>query len=313
MGGGAQHHGGGAQHHGGGHSTMGVGHSTMGGGAQHHGGGHSTMGGGAQHHGGGAQHHGAWGTAPCRGWGTAVVVSACLFVFVQKRMAKMLEEEFGHHLVSEDLELWQRRAHLPSPADLKHKILLKDSFRYQRRDQDGESPPLPETLPSPTGLSPRLCPAQPTSEHLPGADLSLPPDMSLSTSLSPHLFQGVPESHLRHRSEPQFRGVSESQLRGVSESQLRGVSESQLRGVPESQLRGVSESQLRGVSKSQLRGVSESQLRGVSKSQPQGVFESQPQGVPKSQPGGVRTGVTFDIPETTDYFRTQKHRRVSSK
>ena len=29
--------------------------------------------------------------------------------------------------------------------------------------------------------------------------------------------------------------------------------------------------------------------------------------------GGVRTGVTFDIPETADYFRTQKHRRVSSK
>ena len=138
-------------------------------------------------------------------------------------MAKLLEEEFGHHLVSEDLEAWQRRAHLPSPADLKYKILLKDSFHYQRRDQDGESPSLPETHPSPTASLQHACPPQPTSAHA-SSGLSLLTGMSLSTSLPPPL------------------------LRGASESLGRGL----------------------------------------------------------------RTGVTFDIPESEDHFRKHKQKRVSS-
>ena len=121
-------------------------------------------------------------------WGAAIVEAQC-FVLLQKRMAKLLEEEFGDHLVREDMEAWQRRDHLPSPTDLKHKILLKDSFRYQRRDQNGETP-CPEVPSSSNGSSPHPCPPQPTSPQLPtghslSSRMSLPGGISLSTSPRP--------------------------------------------------------------------------------------------------------------------------------
>jgi hypothetical protein len=73
----------------------------------------------------------------------------------RKRMADLFRRTFGScgFLIREDLDMWQGRSVLPSPNDLKRKVILKDSFKYHASERGNLVLSSPSSSSSPDHLT----------------------------------------------------------------------------------------------------------------------------------------------------------------
>ena len=92
-------------------------------------------------------------------------------------MAILLQQELGQFLWKETIETFQKRSSLPSPNQLKRKILLKDSFRYVPEGNSEPSQFQAATLPPPSSDPPQI-------EIEPNPTLSLPKPCSLDCQIN---------------------------------------------------------------------------------------------------------------------------------